>query len=246
MRWYRLVCIFVLGCVCGWGLEPASLYEEFVNPERIGAVFTSESEVKAFLQTNKTALGYYQVGVFYMYHAYGVLKVMKVSSKDARRLTREAINVFEKAEKLESREPMLYSMLGGAYLFSSQWGSVMDKMRNGRKGVFYNDKAVLMAPENLRIRENRLRNYLHLPPEYFPNIYQSIPEDADKLLAGVEKYQKEYGEYAREVRALAYYGKGLVAFYKKDRVQARENLQKVEKNTSLYDRAQELLKRVGD
>ncbi|MFN3659840.1 MAG: hypothetical protein ACK4TN_01225 [Brevinematales bacterium] len=223
-----------------------SPYEELLVPERVAGLFRSEKEVKEYEKTNGTALGYYTIGVFYLYHAYGLVNTLKVSQKDYRRLTREAIHFLERAQKMESNEPMVFSMVGSAYLFSCQWGGASEKIKNGRKGVFYMDKAVVMAPSNLNIRENRLRSYIHLPPEYFPNMLKSIPEDADILLNGVEREVSRYGSYAKELKSLCFYGKGLVAYYQKDIQRAREFLKKVEKETQFAEPSMALLKKIGD
>ncbi|NPV38282.1 hypothetical protein BREVNS_0447 [Brevinematales bacterium NS] len=223
-----------------------SSYEALLVPEKIAGFFQSEKEIKEYAKTNTTALGYYTVGVFYLYHAYGLVNTLKVSKKDYRRLTREAITSLEKAQKLAPAEPMILSMLGSAYLFSCQWGGASDRMRNGRKGVFYMDKAVIMAPSHLNIRENRLRSYINLPPEYFPNIFKSIPEDADMLLKAMEKDFSLYGAYAKEVKSLCFYAKGLVAYYQKEMGKAKQFLGMVETGTSFSERAKALLKKMGE
>lgn len=224
----------------------SSAYEEFIVPATVAKLFSTAGEVDSFLKTNQTPFGFYQAGVYYLYHAYGLINTLNVSSKDGKKLIKKAVEYLEKAGKLSSTEPMIFSMLGGAYLFSCQWGGVSDKIRNGRKGVFYMDKAVTMAPTNLRVRENRLRSFINLPPEFFPNVYKSIPEDADILLKNVEKEGSFYGDYAKELRSLCYYGKGLVAYYQKDYPKAREYLRQVEKGSSFVSNAETLLKRMGD
>lgn len=223
-----------------------SPYEALLVPERVAGLFQNEKEVKEYAKTNTTALGYYTVGVFYLYHAYGLVNTLKVSEKDYRRLVREAISSLEKAQKLAPEEPMILSMVGSAYLFSCQWGGASDRMRNGRKGVFYMDKAVILAPSNMNIRENRLRSYINLPPEYFPNIFKSIPEDADMLLKAMEKDFSLYGAYAKEVKSLCFYAKGLVAYYQKEMGKAKQFLGMVETGTSFSERAKALLKKMGE
>ena len=239
---YAMILGFLV-VLAGFG-EDLSVYETLLVPVDVAKFFSGQKDVDAFLATNTSAVGFYKAGVFYLYHAYGLVNTLGVSQKDAKKMVQKAIQLFEKVETLESKEPMVFSMLGGAYLFSCQWGTPLDKMRNGRKGVFYMDKAVMMSPTNPRIREQRLRSYINLPPQYFPNMLKSVPEDADFLLKDMAERSALYGQYGKELSSVCYYGKGLVAYYQKEKEKAKEFLKKVDGASSMYENAQKLLKEV--
>ncbi|MFW6130401.1 MAG: hypothetical protein ACOC56_04380 [Atribacterota bacterium] len=215
-------------------------YYKSTSPIFLEKEFKNKNILKEKIKQNKNnPMILFQAGVYYMYQVYGVLNSMEVNRKNEKEFTEKAKRLFKKAYNQKSTNPVITAWLGSATLYSSKWGSPFNKMRNGKKGYFYLDKALQLAPNNIQVRAIRIRSIVNLPPKYFPGVLKDIKQDTKFLIEKIENDKKLLNDkYFKTTLYLCYFYRARTLIrLKENKKEAYKLLEKIPKESLFYSKA---------
>ena len=145
-----------------------------------------------------------KAGIFYYHHALGKLSFIKVRKNEIERYLDLAYKYLGEALKIEPDNGLIKSWLGAVYLYRSQFGSTLNKIKLSRRGIELLNDAVEANGEDINIRLNRVRSYINLPTKYF-SVGQFIEQDC---LFVAEKIEQD-----SDMREIEYYRNSLPEMY---------------------------------
>ncbi|OHD15176.1 MAG: hypothetical protein A2086_12470 [Spirochaetes bacterium GWD1_27_9] len=246
-----LALIFIFGCVETKKIDYSIYYNSLSNEYLIGK-YDSEEKVKAIEDNqNASTLDMFEAGIFYLYSCYGSIKVLNFTPDKEKSIVEKSIALFDKAYKNEPKNAYILAFKGAAYLYYCKWGTVLEKVVNGRKGEQSINYAIKILPSDIQLRNIRANSFAYLPIEYYPESPNTVLKDSDFIINNIEKDKAKYSSiFGEKLTDYYYYNallfKAIVNYKMGNPKEAAEYSAKIPKDSEPYIQLKTFLKTIEE